>query len=226
MILVSLIFLSLGIWVTLLSWAEVLTIRPQKVLHQLETSDDFSSTLVDKMLSRLKKSTEINPKSANGHFLLAQYYEYLYRKNNNNLNYKQLAENEYITAIGLQPTWEKPWAKLALFYDKQDDINKTQFVLEKAIFLAPFEYNSQDILLPLIFKHWDYLHSSLKNEVQIKRILEHISKFNKKKYLAFKSALYSKNTEIMELVESIITDKKHKEQLRLKRLQLNKINTK
>ncbi|WP_426370165.1 hypothetical protein [Pseudocolwellia sp. HL-MZ7] len=221
-ILVSLTFLALAIWASILSWSEILTIRPQKVLKQLNKTHHIEPTLINKMIDRVNTSTTLNPSSANNHLILAQLYEYLHESSpeKNNINYLVLAESEYLKAIYLQPNWDKAWAQLAKFYDKKNDGYKMLYALEKAMFLGPFEYNIQELILPVIFKYWELVNNSDKNADKIKQILKHIFKYKKKIHLTFTYALKSKNLEAMKVIEFMTSKKEYKKQLKIQRLKL------
>lgn len=215
LIVVAIIFTLLSIWVCILALSEILTVRPQKTLIQLNKGNNVEQELTIKMIDRLKFSISLNSHSANSHLLLAQFYNHLYqlKTENSEINYSELAEQEFKEATYLQPTWELAWANLTQFYYQNNDITKMLAALENSLSLGPFEDETQKIIIPIIFTHWDLINNSNTNKIKIMKVLKHIFRFKKNQYLTFKLALESKNIQIIKIVESLIPNNKYKEQL-------------
>jgi hypothetical protein len=195
-----------ALWSGLWFWASALTVRPETVINQweqnlanntaalsLEASTE-QQALAHKMIDRLKRSITINPLDANSHLLLARYYEALANINtnasSNNISsnndspnqYNSLAEQAFKSAIKHQPSWDYAWDKLANFHSNTQASNDTILLhaLTNAMQLGPYEIKSQQILIPLIFKHWPLITNSqeIQNQTQATEIIKQALKYS------------------------------------------------
>jgi hypothetical protein len=133
-------------------------------------------------------------------------------------SYLHLAEDNYKKAIQHQPTWDYAWAKLATFYDQQltenavkgnqlekqshakpfsNTQNRTfllmSWSLKRSIKLGPYESNTQRLILPLIFKHFELLP----NKSSINKVLKHTFTFKKNASLALALAKKFKRLDVV-----------------------------
>lgn len=143
------------------------------------------------MIARLKQSIAINPLDANTHFILARFYEQLAftEVNKKPQEYIKLAEQEYKEAIINQPSWDYAWARLSVLYSKTDQDKLAIISINNSIDFGPFERNTQQLVLPLLFKYWSWKEeSSILNHAKARLIISHIMKFHLHINLAINSA--------------------------------------
>jgi len=196
-IIVAAICIIFALWSALWFWSAVLTVRPEAVITQWQQSADQNKEAIEpvlalKMIARLKQSIAINPLDANSHLLMAKYYQMLASTHpetspstNANVNtnqYTALAEQAYKKAIKHQPSWDYAWSELANFYSNQQPLNETKLItaLSNAMILGPYESKSQQILIPLIFKHWPLItnNKQSKSQAQATKIIKHALKYS------------------------------------------------
>jgi len=197
-------------------WSSVLTVRPEAVISKWEqNAEEINQALAVQMIARLKQSIAINPLDANSHLLIARYYEAL--TNNEPTaklsQFSELAEQEYKSAIKHQPSWDYAWGKLANFYSNQPELNKSAFMytLSKAMLLGPYERKNQQILIPLIFKHWQLIANNKQEQAQATKIIKHALKYSTHVHLTLNSA---KKYQQLTTLAPLITKKWHKNRLK------------
>ena len=229
MITAAAICIALTLWSALWFWSAVLTVRPEAVLTQWQENsndnakaevkaenlkEEYNQALALKMIARLEQSIAINSLDANSHLLMASYYEIL--ANNTPSEYEKftkLAATSYQQATHHQPSWDYAWAKQARFYSNRLPINQTavEHALSKAMLFGPYEQKNQEILIPLIFKHWSLLFENKKNHNQAIKIIRHALKFYKHAHLTLDSA--KKYQRLIE-IEPLLTQQWHKNRLK------------
>lgn len=175
--------------------------------------EEYNPALALKMVARLNQSLDINPLDANSHLLIASYYQLL--ANNTPGEYKKftmLAAASYQQAIQHQPTWDYAWAKQANFYSNQLPINQAavELALSKAVLFGPFERKTQEILIPLIFKHWPLLFDNKKNQEQSIKVIKHALKYSYANLTLTSAKKYQRLTEI----EPLLTKQWHKNRIK------------
>ncbi len=171
------------------------------------------------MIARLKQSIAINPLDANSHLLMARYYEALTNSEPNSkaitkpIHYTELAEQEYKSAIKHQPSWDYAWGKLANFYSKQEQSNEINLMhaLSKAMLLGPYERKNQEVIIPLIFKHWSLIAKNKQERIQAIKIIKHALKYSTHVHLTLNSA--KKYLQLTTLAP-MLTKKWHKNRLK------------
>lgn len=203
----------------LLFWSSVITVRPEAVITQWEQNkEEINQALAITMIARLKQSIAINPLDANSHLLLARYYEALINSEVNNKpitkknQYTELAQQEYEKAIKQQASWDYAWAKLASFYSNQQSLNEINLMraLSTAMLLGPYERENQQVIIPLIFKHWSLIANNKQAQTQAIKIIKHALSFYPHAPLILSSANeYQRLTELAPL----ITKQWHKNRL-------------
>ena len=194
----------------ILFWSSVITVRPEAVITQWEQNkEEIDQALAITMIARLKQSIAINPLDANSHLLLARYYETLTNSETNTKpnQYTELAEQSYKIAIKHQPSWDYAWAKLASFYSdqqqQQQQLNEINLMhaLSKAMLLGPYERANQQVIIPLLFKHWSLLESNKQAHTQATKIIKHTLRYYSYAYLTLASAnKYQRLTELAPLI--------------------------
>jgi hypothetical protein len=188
---ISLVFVLLS---ALWFWSIVLTLRPEAVISGWEKSnnEEINQELALKMIARLEHAIAINPLDANSHLLLARFYEILtHNEQKDKLNsYNKYAEHEYNLAVTYQASWDYAWSKQANFYSNQTVLNEKNFMyaISKAMLLGPYERKTQEVIIPLIFKHWRILYNNDKTQVQITKIIKNVFKYPIHSLLAINSA--------------------------------------
>jgi hypothetical protein len=85
------------------------------------------------------------------------------------------------------------------------------FTLSKAILLGPYEMKTQEIIIPLIFKHWSLLINNKIKKSKIINILKHALKYRTHVDLTFDKA--KKYQRLVELAP-LLTKKWHKRKLK------------
>lgn len=198
-IIAAVICLFFALWSILWFWSAVLTVRPEAVINQWEktqqetaqkdqTQNTIDEALANTMIDRLKQSLAINPLDANSHLLLARFYEQLANINTTK-QYLKLAEQSYKLATLHQPNWDYAWARLANFYSKNKQDYLAINAINNAIETGPFERDSQEIIIPLLFKYWtNNKTNSTLNYKKAKEVIQHIMKFHIHTQLAINSA--------------------------------------
>ena len=193
-------------------WSSVITVRPEAIITQWEQNkEELNQALAITMIARLKQSIAINPLDANSHLLLARYYEAL--ANSEPSQYAELAEKAYKIAIKHQPSWNYAWAKLALFYSDQQQLNEINLMhaLSKAMLLGPYERENQKVIIPLLFKHWSLITNNKQAQTQATKIIKHALRYNTHAHLTLNSAKkYQRLTELSPL----LTKQWHKNRLK------------
>ena len=190
----------------ILFWSSVITVRPEAVITQWDQNkEEIDQALAITMIARLKQSIAINPLDANSHLLLARYYETLTNnKPNTELSkYSDLAEKSYKIAIKHQPSWDYAWAKLASFYSDQQQLNEINLMhaLPKAMLLDPYERANQQVIIPLLFKHWSLIANNKQAQTQATKIIKHALRYYPHSSLTLSSAKkYQRLTELAPLI--------------------------
>lgn len=232
MITAAAICIALTLWSAFWFWSAVLTVRPGAVLTQWQENskdnakaevkeevqeenlkEEYNHALALKMIARLEQSIAINSLDANSHLLMASYYEIL--ANNTPSEYDKfttLAAMSYQQATHHQPSWDYAWAKRASFYSNQQSINQAavEQALSKAILFGPYERKAQEILIPLIFKHWPLLFDNKKNELQATKIIKHALKYSYANLALDSAKKYHRLIEI----EPLLTKQWHKNRIK------------
>jgi hypothetical protein len=153
---------------------------------------------------------------------MARYYEVLTHNqqkkqpdntsNDKVSDYSKLAEQEYKIAIAHQPSWDYAWAKLARFYSNKSKFNEAYFMkaLSKSMLLGPYEKKNQEMIIPLIFKHWPKLFNNIKTQQQATKIIKHAIKYHTNALLTLDTA--AKYHRLSEL-RLILSQKWYRKQL-------------
>jgi hypothetical protein len=219
-IFVTVILIVFSLWSALWACSSFLTARAETIIIRWEQDNnkEFNKVIALEMLKKLKQSIAINPLDANTYLLIARYYDAL---SCNKLNdYSIHAEQAYTNAITFQPSWDYAWAKKADFYSNQPKLNQTAFMqaLSQAILFGRYETKTQQVIIPLIFKHWSLLN---KQKPQAIQIIKHALKFHIYANFVLQAA---KKYKRLTVLSPLITKTWQKKQLReyLK----EKINTK
>jgi len=220
-IIAAIICSAFALWSVLWFWSAVLTVRPEAVITQWEENkENVDEKLANNMITRLKRSIAINPLDANSHLLMARYYEFLThshpstRPNNNITNqYTQLAALEYKRAVQHQASWDYAWAKQANFYSNQPELNINAFKhsLSKAMLFGPYERKTQEVIIPLIFKHWPLLVNNKQQQYQAAKVIKHALKHYTHALLTLNSA---KKYNQLPTLAPMLTQKWHKNRLK------------
>ena len=190
----------------ILFWSSVITVRPEAVITQWDQNkEEIDQALAITMIARLKQSIAINPLDANSHLLLARYYETLTNSETNSKpnQYTELAEQSYKIAIKHQPSWDYAWAKLASFYSDQQQLNEINLMhaLPKAMLLDPYERANQQVIIPLLFKHWSLIANNKQAQTQATKIIKHALRYYPHSSLTLSSAKkYQRLTELAPLI--------------------------
>jgi hypothetical protein len=202
-------------------FSALLTVRPELVITQWEQkkndethekAEQINQVLALEMLTRLERSIAINPLDATSHLLMARYYEAL--TNNKSNEYSKLAENEYKIAVKHQASWGYAWARLANFYSNQSELNTDAFMhaLSKAMFTSPFERKNQEVIIPLIFKHWPLLLNNKEKQVQAIKVIKHTLLFNSYPY-ELRTIDYAKKHHRLKELAPLLIKQWHKDRL-------------
>lgn len=208
--------IALAFWCLLWAWASLTTIKVEKTIIQWELNKSpFSIEESQAFESRLHRSLKLNSLSANTHLLLARLYQLqaINLLDENQKNKIDNAEKHYLSALKKQPSWDYAWAKLANFYsDFYQNLEVTHKKIEQqllsainqTIFNGPYERESQRIIIPLLFKHWDLISSSSTNKTQAEKVLLHSTEYRDNRHLAFKaSKTYNKIHVLIPLLSDI-----------------------
>lgn len=219
-IIAAIICIALTLWSVLWFWSAVITVRPEAVITQWEQSntEHIDQALALKMITRLERSITINPLDANSHLLMARYYEALTTtelinaSNSKSNNYSTLAELEYKLATKHQASWDYAWARQAKLYSDRPVLNQDNFIhaLSKVMLFGPYERKTQQVIVPLIFKHWPLLISNKQALDQATKIIKHALKYHTNALLTLNSA--KKYHRLKELAP-LLTKKWHKNRL-------------
>lgn len=208
-IIAAIICMSIALWSALWFWSSVLIVRPEVVIMQWEQNKvGIDQELAVKMIARLKQSILLNPMDANSHFILARFYEQLVISETNKKPQKhiRLAENEYKEAISSEPTNGYLWARLANFYSIISPINQKLInALDLAIQYRKYERETQEVIIPLLLKHWYEL--PIKTQHQSKNLIRHAFKHP---ISARSLLLQAKKTNTLIIITPLLTKKRHK----------------
>lgn len=193
--------IGLAFWCLLWAWASLTTVRAEQVITQWEENKaPFSVEESHIFESRLLSSLKLNSLSANTHLLLARLYEQqaINIFDQSQRNTIENAEKHYLLALKKQPTWDYAWAKMANYYSNfyeqlnaYGNINiekQLQEAINQTIFVGPYERESQRVIIPLLFKHWDFIASSPTIKKQAVKVLINSTSFYNFQHLTLKAA--------------------------------------
>jgi hypothetical protein len=198
------IILVIALASLLLTISNLSSILPKNQLVIWEKSNKtFSQPEALKYIDRLK-TTLIQ--SSNNLLLQARLFESLAvnaKTKPQEEKYLSQARKYYFSAAQIKPTFALSWAKSAFIDDKLQSTDEKSILrlLYLAIELGPYEPKNQQVVIPLIYKYWNYI----KTDKKIKKISLNI---------LMHSIRYKINSKLVE-------DNANKYQLNL----LNKLDT-
>ncbi|MEN9017399.1 MAG: hypothetical protein ABF331_02730 [Hellea sp.] len=162
------------LWVTYKSvrvlYSGLITVNIKEEIIKYEKKNKYTIENEKSLITRLERSIEISKNNVNSRLYLARLYILLSRKRNESqslVNAKRLLEIN----ISVTPTNYINWVYLVktIDYEKQPDEHKSAII--KAIYLGKYESETQQVLIPTIFKVWGIMNENEKKET--KKMLTH-----------------------------------------------------
>ncbi len=176
-LLTSFLAILLALWAGSWTWAEFITVTPQKHLERWEQQESIDShKAFEDAWDQLIKASYINPTSADYELALGRLA--LIKANEpdfslkSKIDYQTLATTHLKQALVKRPSSGLAWSYLAKAVAK-DETQSDLFIqaMTQSAILEPYEELNQKQIIPLAIKHWSCLPDSLKQTMR--NIIQH-----------------------------------------------------
>lgn len=165
------------------SWASISTQRVEVDLARWESDiDSFDKNLAKKYIERTNFAIKLNAYNPSFYLLKIRLINLINSASQEQFSNKYI-DNLYRTAIGLTPTSDLLWAKHATFSNSNKDIKQTLISTETAIALGKYESDSMELIVPIIFEHWEEISNRGKLRVACEELIWWLLEFNDKNTL-------------------------------------------
>ncbi len=173
----SLLAILLALWAGSWTWAEFITITPQKYIERWEQHGSIDSQKTfDEAWEKLITASRINPTSADYEIALGRLA--LIKTSEPDLNlesksqYQTLATTHLKEALGKRPSSGLAWAYLAKSV-ANDKTHLDLFIqaMTRSAILEPYEELNQKQVIPLAIEYWSCLPDKLQQ--RMKSVIQH-----------------------------------------------------